>query len=140
MAEDSTTTDLAERVRSIWVQVNRQDWDAVGSFFAPEAVWDLAAVGLGTFTGQGALRSLWKDWTSSYEEIASEVDPVLDLGNGVVFAVVRQKGRISGSTGSVEAQAGWVYEWVGGTVARVTIDFDLDAARAAAERLAKERG
>ena len=49
----------------------------------------------------------------------SEVDSVLDLGGGVVFAVVRQQARMTGSTGSVEAQGGWVYEWVDGTVARV---------------------
>jgi hypothetical protein len=53
MSEESTIPDLVERVRSVWVLVNRHDWDAVGRFFAPEAVWDLAAVGLGLAEERG---------------------------------------------------------------------------------------
>jgi hypothetical protein len=39
MPEESTIPDLVERTRAIWVAVNRQDWDAVLSFFAPNAIW-----------------------------------------------------------------------------------------------------
>ena len=139
MPVESTTPDLVELTRSIWVAVNRQDWDAVGSFFAPNAFWDMSAIGLGTFEGPTALRGFWEDWVSSYEELVSEVGQVLDLGDGVVFAVIRQQGRMTGSTGSVQVQAGWVYKWVNGMVARITIYLDMDEARAAAERLAEER-
>jgi ketosteroid isomerase-like protein len=68
MPEESTIPDLVERTRAIWVAVNRQDWDAVLSFFAPNAIWDMSKMGLGTFEGPTALRGFWEDWQSSYEE------------------------------------------------------------------------
>ena len=62
-----------------------------------------------------------------------------DLGKGVVFAVVTQNGRPVGSAGHVRQREGWVYVWVGGLIARLTISY-IDEARAVAERLAEERG
>ena len=141
MPEESTTPDLVELTRRIWVAVNRQDWDAVlSSFVAPDAFWDMSPMGLGTFEGPTALRGLWEDWQGSYEELVSEVEQVLDLGGGVVFAVIRMQGRMTGSTSSAQAQAGWVYQWVDGMVVRVTTYTDIDEARADAERLVESRG
>ena len=137
MPEESTTPNLIKLTRSIWVAVNRQDWDAVLSFFAFDAFWDMSPMGLGTFEGATALRGLWEDWQSSYEEHVSEVEQALDLGQGVVFAMVRMQGRMTGSAGSVQARSGWVYRWVDGMVVRVTTYTDIDEARAAAESLAE---
>ena len=75
-----------------------------------------------------------------YEELEFGLEEVRDLGKGVVFAVVIQNGRPVGSAGHVRQREGWVFVWVGGLIARLTIYADIDEARAAAERLAEERG
>ena len=68
-------------------------------------------------------------------------EPV-DLGNGVVFAVVSQKGSPVGVAGYLHQREGWVWVWVDDLIASVTFypGAQIDEARAAAERLAKERG
>ena len=75
-----------------------------------------------------------RSWEIGFEEL-------LDLGNGVVFALVRQAGRPIGATGYVRQREGWVWVWVEGLIASVTAypEADIDEARAAAERLAEER-
>ena len=64
----------------------------------------------------------------------------LDLGHGVVFVALWEDGRLVGSDGRVEQQRGWVQLWADGRLVRVTGYTDIDEARAAAERLAEERG
>ena len=91
------------------------------------------------FEGRAAIRSFLEDWFGTYEELEFGLEEVRDLGNGVVFAVVIQDGRLVGSAGHVRQREGWVYVWVGGLIARLTIS-EVDEARAAAERLAEERG
>jgi hypothetical protein len=58
-----------------------------------------------------------------------------------VFAVVVQEGVPAGSAGHghVSQREGWVFLWERGLIARLTIS-EVDEARAAAERLAEERG
>ena len=68
-----------------------------------------------------------------------EFEDVLDLGNGVVFLVAVEKGRLVGSTGVVQQRQGWVVTVVDGLIVRITSYTDIDEARAAAERLAQER-
>jgi len=60
MPEESTTPDLVELTRRNFEAANRRDFDAVLSFFAPDAVWDasLSGVGIGTFEGSAAVRNL----------------------------------------------------------------------------------
>ena len=68
------------------------------------------------------------------------LEEVSDLGNGVGFSVSTQKARLLGSSGEVRLRSGVVTEWVGGLIVRIKFYFDIDEARAAAERLAAERG
>ena len=90
--------------------------------------------------GRAAIRRfLVEDWFRAYEELNYELEEVSDLGGGVVFAVVIQDGRPVGADGRVRQREGWVYLWVGGSIARLTTS-EVDQARAAAERLAQERG
>ena len=105
--------------------------------FAPDAVLDGRGLG-DRFEGRAAIRSFIGDWFGTYEELEFGLEEVLDLGKGVVFAVVTQDGRPVGSAGHVRQREGWVYVWVGGLIAQLTIS-DIDEARAAAERLAQER-
>ncbi len=69
-----------------------------------------------------------------------EVEEVSDLGNGVLFSCVREDSRLPNSEGHVEQRRGWITLWAGHKIERVTIYLDVDGARAAAERLAGERG
>jgi len=68
-----------------------------------------------------------------------KLEEVHDLGNGVVFGVVLQEARPPGLAGHVRQREGWVYVWVGGLIARLTV-LDIDEARAAADALAESRG
>jgi ketosteroid isomerase-like protein len=51
-----------------------------------------------------------------------------------------QRGRPPDSTGWVELRYAAVYTWRDGLIERATQYSDIDEARAAAERLAQERG
>ena len=138
MSEESTTPDLVDLGRRFLEAANRRDFDAMLSFFAPDAVWDTLG-GLGTFEGHGAIRAFWEDWYSSYEEAEIEPEEMLDLGNGVTFAVLVQKGRPVGSGGEVRHRNAVVVAWMDGIIVRSTFYSDIDEARAAAERLAESR-
>ena len=139
MPEQSTTPDLVELGNRFLEAANRRDFDAMMSFFAPDAVWEMTALPM-AFEGVAAIRGFWQDWFASYEELWSEQEEALDLGNGVGFSVVIQKARLVGSRSDLRLRLGVVGEWVDGLIVRATFYYDIDEARAAAERLAEERG
>jgi ketosteroid isomerase-like protein len=139
MSEESTTPDLVERMRLMFEAADRADWEGVLRFVAPEAVWE--ATGLGTsFDGVAAIRVFLEEWSGPYEDWGLDVEEILDLGDGVTFAVFVQKGHPVGSTGQVQWRHAQVGEWAEGVVVRITVYADIDEARAAAERLAESRG
>jgi ketosteroid isomerase-like protein len=141
MSEESATPDLVELGRVLFEAANRRDFDALLSFYAPDAVWDMNPLGgLGTFEGHAAIRSFWEDWYASYEEFEIKPEETLDLGNGVGFNVVIQNARPVGSSSAVRLRYALVSVWVAGLIARLANYTDIDEARAAAERLAEERG
>jgi ketosteroid isomerase-like protein len=139
MSEDSTTPDLVELVRRGLEAFASGNFDAALSLFAPDGVWDMSPLGVGTFEGHVAIRSLWQEWFGAYEEYETELEQCRDLGNGVVLAVVRQDARPAGSTGRVRQRPVFVFEWVDGMAARTTVYYDVDAGLAAAGRLAESR-
>jgi ketosteroid isomerase-like protein len=141
MPDEPATPDLAELSRRLNEAVNRGDLDAALAMYTPDAVWDLSLGGVGVFEGRDAIRGFWEDWLDAYEEWDQEAEELRDLGNGVGFGVLRQRGRPAGSSGFVELR----YAFVGivrgdGLTERIVLYADLDEARAAAERLAEERG
>jgi uncharacterized protein (TIGR02246 family) len=141
MSEEFTTGDLVDLTRRQFEAWSRRDLDAVLRSFAPDAVWE--TVSLGTcFEGVAAIRSFFEDWLSAYEEYQLEPEEILDLGNGVVFAVARINARLVGSAGSgLMRRRPLAFIWMEGLVARVTAYADsIDDGRAAAERLAESRG
>ena len=140
MSEESTTADPVEQVRQAAAALSRRDFNAVMSMFAPDAVWDASQTGLGTFEGAEAIRRFVEDWRGAYREFEQEIVEGRDLGNGVVFTVVRQNARLAGSTGRVQELRCWTGTVVAGMWVRVVARNDIDEARAAAERLAEERG
>ena len=140
MSEESTTPDLVELVRRQLEAANRRDLDAFMSVCPPDGVYDASRDGLGVFEGPVAIRGFIEDWWGAFEDLRFELEEVLDLGNGVTFSVVRQDARPAGSAGQVQTRQAYVLEWVDGMVARVTVYGDIAEARAAAERLAEDRG
>jgi ketosteroid isomerase-like protein len=144
MAEEPTTPDLVERTRSAFDRSDfdagsRQDVEAVMSDYGPDSVWDMSALGLGVYEGQVAIRRFLEDWWGSYREYRNHVEEILDLGNGVIFSVVRIEGRLLGSDAYMRQRYAGIAEWVEGVIRRTTNYTDIDEARAVAERLAQER-
>jgi ketosteroid isomerase-like protein len=138
--KESTTPDLVE-VTQRWIDaVNARDIDAAMRLWAPDGVLDLSLTALGTYEGHAAVRAFFEEWVGAYDDLQCEFEEVDDLGNGVAFAVAVQEARLAGSTGLVHGRWGSVVVWRDGLIERVTNYFDIDEARAAAERLAEERG
>jgi ketosteroid isomerase-like protein len=106
---------------------------------ADGAVYDMSAMGLGVLEGQAAIRALYEDWRRSYEAFEAELQELLDLGHGVTFFVVVNRGRLHGGANWVEFRYASVAIWAGGRIERGIGYADIDAARAGAERLAEER-
>ena len=139
MTEESTTPDLVEAIRASVEAVNRRDWDAVESFYAPDAV-NVGVEALGTFEGATTIRGYYEDAASSLDDFYVETQEIIDFGNGVTFAVVLITGHPVGSSGEVEIRYGSVASWTEAVIERLTSYMDIDQARTDAERLAEERG
>jgi ketosteroid isomerase-like protein len=137
MPEKSTTPDPVELVRKQLEALDRRDLDGVMSSVAEDAVFEGRFGDF--FEGRAAIRGLVEDWFSPWEELDFELEEGSDLGGAVVFAVVIQDGCPVGGDGRFRQREGWVYLWVGGSMARLTTS-EVDEARAAAKRLAQERG
>jgi ketosteroid isomerase-like protein len=133
MSEESTTPDLVELARE---SIETEDLEAALNFYAPHAVWDASPWGMGVFEGQVAMRGFFEDWRSSYSGIERTAEEIRDFGNGVTFAVILQEGRLAGSGGTVQLRYASVAEWIDDLMVRNTTYTDIDAGRAAAERLA----
>jgi ketosteroid isomerase-like protein len=140
MPEEAMTPGLAELFRRGFEALDRRDFDATMSRYAPGAVFDASALGIGSFEGRDTIRHHFEDWRAPYEEYKTDLEECRDLGSGVVLAVARQTGRAHDSAGRVQQRPAFVSEWVEGLIVRVAVYDDVDAARAAAERLVEERG
>jgi len=138
--EEATTPDLVEVTRRALEAGSRHDIDALMGFYAPNAVWDMSNVGIGTFEGVAAIRSFVEDWLGTWGDHTIEAEEIVDLGHGVVLSSVREDGRLVGSDGHVEQRRVGVLVWVRGVIERNATYADINEARAAAERLAEERG
>ena len=136
------TPDLVEHTHRAFETVNERDLDALMRLYASDALLDTTrTIGVAP-KGRAAIRGLVEDWTRAYEELAWAVEEPLDLGDGVVFAVVSQKARPVGVARSVQQREGWISIWIDGLIASHTTypEADIDEARVAAERLAESRG
>jgi ketosteroid isomerase-like protein len=139
VSEEPTTPDLTELVRRSVQPLNVRDYDAAMRFWAPDGVLDLSRTVLGTYEGHAAIRAYLEEAVGPYDDVQVEFEEVHDVGNGVAFAVQVVNARLAGSTGSVKGRWAAVSIWSDGLVERVTNYFDIDEARAAAERLVQER-
>jgi len=145
MPEESTTPDPEEAVRRIVEALNRRDFDAALSMYTPDVVFELAPLGFavleeGPLIGREPIRRVWEDWTESFEDFEIDNEDHHDLGRGVTFGVLVLRGRPQGGDAVVERRGGLVAIWRDGRIARVAAYEDVAEGRAAAERLAEERG
>jgi ketosteroid isomerase-like protein len=138
MSEESTTADPVERWRQANEALNRRDFDGLMRFFAPQAVWDAAAA-MGRFEGSAAIRRFLEDWIGSFDDYEEQFEAQY-LGNGVLFAVHSLGARPAHGAGRVQERRALTSTWAAGVIVQVTAHTDIDAARAAAERLAEELG
>jgi ketosteroid isomerase-like protein len=118
MPEDSDVPTLSDLVRQLFQEVEREDWDGVLGFFAPDAVFDTSPVGLETSIGHEATRAGWESWVEAFDEWNLELEEVHELGSGVVLARTHQQGQPIGSPRQVAFRREWVLPWVDGRVAR----------------------
>jgi ketosteroid isomerase-like protein len=140
MPEESTTPDAVEPTRRFLDAMNRRDVDALMSFFAPDAMWEALGAGDERLRGLTAIRGMLEDWLRPYEEYQVDAEEVVDLGNGVVFLLAVSNARPINSSAFVQGRQGFVSLNDGYLITRITSYTDPDQARAAAERLAEERG
>lgn len=141
MSEDAGTRDVVELVRSGFESLSRGDVAALLSLMAPDVVYQGRADGVtGRIDGAAAFCDFWEGWYATFEEFKIEAKEIVDLGNGIIFTVYRQQGRLAGSSGLLTEQYAIVFEMVDGVAVRVTNYADVDEARAGAERLAQQRG
>ncbi len=140
MSEESTAPDLVELVRRSSQPANRRDWDAALAFWGADPVWDMSPMGMGMHEGAAAIRRFFEDWVAPYEEFQLEAKEIVDLGNGVTLGVFQQDARLAGSDARVQIRYTSVGVWDDGLLIRATNYGDFHDARAAAERLAEERG
>jgi ketosteroid isomerase-like protein len=117
--QESTTPDQAELAQRLTDAINARDFDAVISFYAPDAVWDSTAVGLERLEGRVAIRDFFEDWVGAFEDYEGKLEEVRDLGNGVTLVVLVLRGRPLNSSGWVEQRYGIVNLWRHGVIIRV---------------------
>jgi ketosteroid isomerase-like protein len=141
MSEKSTTSDPVQLTRRLYETMDREwDFDALAGFFASDAVWDLSGSHLGVYEGAAAIGDFLVGYWATWEDHHHEIEEILDLGRGVLLVGIREDGCPRGSKARVQARHLQVFEWAQGEIVRITGYPDIDEARAAAERLAEERG
>jgi hypothetical protein len=139
MPEASTTPDLVGLTRKMFEAANRRDVDAMFSFYASDAVFDMSDMGLGVYDGMDAIRAFVEDWWRSYAEYEASADEILPLGENVILTINTQIARLPGSGGFVRLHDAYVFRFEDSLIVRWTAYRDPDEARAAAERLAESR-
>ena len=129
-----------EIVRQAIEAYNGRDWDRCMAFYAPDYVFDATNRGFGVFEGRALGRRVAEAWVRTFDEFEIDSREVSDLGRGVILTVQLTRGRPPGTTSYVENWEAFVVVVEDGRIVRTTNYSDIDEARAAAERLAQERG
>jgi hypothetical protein len=140
MPEESTTPDLVELTRLSFQPAKSRNFDAIMAFWVDDPVWDFPPMGLGVYRGTAAVRGFFEDWIGSYDLFEVELEECRDLGKGIVLSVIVRRASPAGSCGDVTIRYASIAVWENSLIVSVTNYPDIDEARAAAERLAEERG
>jgi ketosteroid isomerase-like protein len=133
---EESTIELTRRSLEAW---NTGDVDAAMVMFSSNPVWDATGVGLGVYEGRAAIREYLVGWIGFLDETHFELEEIVDLGRGIIFAVAFTTGRMKGSSGELDLRWAAIAHWAADLIVRVAAYTDIDEARATAERLAKGR-
>jgi ketosteroid isomerase-like protein len=139
MSGAPTSSDPLELTRRSFEAADSGDYDWMLSFYGPESVFDMSPWGLGTYQGLVAIRAFFKDWIGAFANFEMKLEEMVDLGNGVVFAVARQTALSEGSSAPLRLRHAAVAVWEDGIAVSITNYPDLDQARSVAEELASAR-
>jgi uncharacterized protein (TIGR02246 family) len=137
MVDEGASPDLAEIMRQLAGAASRGDADDWADSFARDAVF---LTGVGRFEGRDAIRGYVEDFWRSYDEQSFAPDEVHDLGNGVAWFSAVVTPRLRGASAEVHLRFAVAVTHADGVLSRWTDYVTIEEARAAAERLAKERG
>jgi ketosteroid isomerase-like protein len=139
MSLEREPADKIELTRRAYAALNSRDFEALMEIFGPDSVWDVSRWGLGIHAGTDAIRRFLGDWFETLDEYEVQIEEMLDLGSGVIYAEVLQIARPAGSGYSLHLRSAPVFVWAAGVVARLTLYPEINEARAAAKRLAASR-
>ena len=140
MSRQNVATDRLTALRKHFEAFTCGDFDEAMGIYSPDAVWDSSPLGTGVFAGRQAIRGFYEDWSAAYEDSVVEIEEFRDLGSGVVYSVLLQTGRVRGSSGVLQMRYVVAAIWTNVLVKQAMVFTDVHAGRAAAERLAQERG
>ncbi len=130
-------TSASELTRRSFAAAGSGDFDLMMSFYGRDSVFDMSAWGLGVHTGSRAIRRFFESWIGAFAEFRMDVAEVIDLGDGVVFAVADQQARTAGSRGWLRIRHAAIAVWEDGVAVRVTNYKDIDRARELAQTIAR---
>src|SRR6476620_11774019 len=125
-------------VRHLIESVTSGDFEAVESCYEGDAL--LVGAEVGRFQGAAAIRGMWEDFRRPFRDIGVEIEEIADFGNEVAYVVIIVRGHPHGSSAEARVRFAAVGVFARGVILRQTNFMDIDEARAAAERLAEERG
>jgi len=140
VSQEAAAPDVLELTRQTFAAANSGDFDAMIAFYGPDSVWDIAPSGLGTYTGETAIRNFFEDWIGGLESWRLEIRELRDLGNGIVLVIAVQSGFSAGGGPQIRLRHTSLFVWSGEVIAQAIHYRDLHEALTAAERLGKEQG
>lgn len=114
-----------EVVRRMLEAYLRSDFETALSCFAEDVVWEDLN---GTYHGHAGVSKATARWAGAWDDLHQEVDDILDTEGDDVVVLLKQSGRGKGSGVPVESLSGWIYTITGGTITRVRLFTDPDAA------------
>lgn len=139
MSYEPTISTALEQARRSFEAADSGDYDWMISFYGPDSTFDMAPWGLGTYQGLAAIKAFFKDWIGAFDEFEMKVEELVDLGNGVVYAVARQSASSNGAN-PLRLRHAAVSVWEDGVAVLVRNYPEIEEARAIAIELAESRG
>jgi ketosteroid isomerase-like protein len=121
-AEVSRTVELFEPVSGHF----HPDFESVGG--DPTVGPGLSAGGI----GMAGLAEMWREWMEPWDVYWTEVEDVIDTDDDRVLVLIRDRGRLRGSSAEVEQMGASVWTLRDSRIARVEFHSTRDSARRAA--------
>src|SRR5262245_20141712 len=118
MSKENVGTDVLALTRRTFAAANRRDYDAMMTSYGPDSVWDVSALGLGTYVGPKAIRNFFEDWTGGLEAWRLEIQDLRDLGNGIVLVIAVQTGTSAGGGPQVQLRHASLFVWSGEVIVK----------------------